>query len=149
MRAAAAEALAALSRDARTVTVEPARGDHVEAGLRARLRSALADELARLGYVVGEEPGPFAFRLTPSLLLVDATRGEDGSRVEVRASVVATDVAGQVAAMVEGGARASAPSASAPAGPLWAQAIDAAARDLAEDLARRLREHAPAREAQP
>jgi hypothetical protein len=80
----------------------------------------------------------FGFRLQPKMLLMEV---QNGGSVEVKASVVALDPKGRVAAMVEGGARARSASGAAPPTPstaLEAQALEAAARSLVEDLAPRL-----------
>jgi carbon monoxide dehydrogenase subunit G len=65
-------------------------------------------------------------------------QGAGETRVEVRASVIAVDRQGGIAAMIEGGARARTAARGAPAAQLTSRALDAAAKSLAEDLAGRL-----------
>jgi hypothetical protein len=117
----------------------------VRAGLAqseaAALHAALAAQLARHGFsVVGAGEGA-GYRLKPAVLLLEVTPSGTGLRVEVKASVIAIDGQGRIAAMVEGGARARTASAGAASQQLAAQALDAAARNISEDLARRLLEN--------
>ncbi len=105
---------------------------------RTALREALGRHLGRRGFQVLDTGKRYAYRLQPKLLLFDV---QDGASVEVKASVVAVDPKGRVAAMVEGGARAKGAAGAKPAtapGTLEAQALEAAARSLVEDLAPRL-----------
>ncbi len=149
VRAVAAAAVIALERSARTFALGPVEGGELEASLRERLRQGLLSELVGLGFVAQEGQEEVAFRLRPSVTAATDDLDGGGSRIEVHARVVALDPAGRTAAMVEGGARASAPAALADPSPLWEQAIDAAAHDLAEALAPRMREHAPTDGAAP
>lgn len=128
----------------RVLLLEEVKGDAGTAGSRAALREAITRHLGRRGFQVLEGGKRFAFRLQPRLLLVDV---QMGSSVEVKASVVALDGKGRVAAMVEGGARVKGGPPPTPAGAasaLEAQALEAAARSLVEDLAPRLVQHGPA-----
>jgi hypothetical protein len=80
------------------------------------------------------------YRLKPSLLRLDVEEGGGATIIAVRASLVAVDGAGRMAAMLEGGARLKA-TGRLPGGALErysARAVDAAARTLCEDLAGRL-----------
>ena len=120
---------------ARIVTVEVVRGNQGTPMARTALREAIGRHLARRGFQVVEGGRNIAYRLQPTLLLLDS---HAGSSVEVKAAVVAVDRKGRTVAMVEGGARGGAPGA--PVAAVESQALEAAARSLAEDLARRLLE---------
>lgn len=124
----------------RVVIVDEVRGNQGTPEARAALREALGRHLGRRGFQVVEGAKRFSFRLQPNLLLMDV---QNGTNVEVKASVVALDRKGKVAAMVEGGARVKGGVAGTPAtrgSALEAQALEAAARSLVEDLAPRLLE---------
>ncbi len=138
VRAAATGSLDDVSRGGRTVALEEGPGGKGDARARAKLRDALAVQLARRGFEVvgaGEEAG---FRLRASLLRLDEARMGPWLQVEVKASVVVTDTKGRNAAMIEGGARARTAASDPNAGEISGQALDAAARELSEDLAHRL-----------
>ncbi len=139
VRSAAARALDEILRGARTVSLEEVQGGRGDAPARGRFHDALAVQLQRHGFAVvagGEDVG---YRLKPSVLLLEHAQNGAWLSVEVKASVIAIDGQGRIAAIVEGGARAktATPGASAH---LTGQAFDAAARSLSEDLARRLLE---------
>jgi len=141
VRQAAARALDEVLSGARSVTIDAVQGDKGDAATRSRLRDALAGELARRGFAVVAGGGEGAYRLKPTVLLLEVSQGSGAVSVQVKASVVAVDRQGRVSAMVEGGARAEASLRSGPPGQLTAQVLDAAARNISEDLARRLLEH--------
>jgi hypothetical protein len=124
-------------RSARSVVLDDVAGSGGDARARSALRSALAAHLARRGFsLVGADGG---WTLKPAVLAVDVRDGGGALTVEVKASVMAIDGEGHVAAMVEGRARARAAGAPpASAAPITAKALDAAAASICEDLARRL-----------
>ncbi len=102
---------------------------------RAPMRDALAVHLRERRYKVGDDG---EFRLKPTVH-VDVDRDGPRTVIAVKASVVLVDHDGRVD-MVESSARASV-TGSIPDGRLpayAARAIDAAARNLTEDLAARL-----------
>lgn len=121
----------------RAVVVEPVQGDRGTAASRAALREAIARHVRRQGFHVVDGGKSVAYRLRPTVLALDS--GAAGS-VEVKASLVALDRRGRVAAMVEGGARTTGAAPGSAAAVVEAQAIEAAARSIAEDLAHRLAE---------
>ncbi len=140
VREVAARAMEEAARGARSVVLEEVQGGQGDARARGALRAALATHLARQGFAVMESDEPVGWRLKPSVLALDVQQSGTHLRVEVKASVIAVDGAGRIAAMVEGGARAR---ALGPGGAQWqlaSQALEAAARSIAEDLARRLLE---------
>jgi hypothetical protein len=137
VRAAAARALEDLARGARAVTVEAVPAGTGDAAARTALRAALVVQLQRRGFAVLDEGEP-GFRLKPALLRVQVQQAGGELRVEVRASVVAIDRHGGIAAMIEGGARAKTATRGAAPALLTGRALDAAAASLAQDLAGRL-----------
>ncbi|HUK66421.1 MAG TPA: HEAT repeat domain-containing protein [Anaeromyxobacteraceae bacterium] len=137
VRESARHALDQILRGARSVAIEPVEGGRVDARLRERLRQTLAAELERHGFAVSGPREEAGYRLKPTILLLDEGKDAGGLHVEVKTSLIAVDGRGEVAAMVEGGARAEAP-APATSVELAGKALDAAARSLSEDLARRL-----------
>jgi HEAT repeat protein len=140
VRSAAAQALDAIVRGARTVSVEAVRGEKGDPDARRRLHGALTDQLQQHGFDVVDVEAEAGYRLKPSMLLFEQAQSGNGMTVEVKASVIAVDGTGGIAAIVEGGARART-AASAQAAPrLTGQALEAAARSISEDLARRLLE---------
>jgi hypothetical protein len=139
VREVASRALDELVRGARTVVVEEVQGSG-DAVSRAALQRALVAELPRRGFTVVDGGADAGYRLRPAVLRVELARNGSGTRVEVKASVVAIERGGRIAAMVEGGARARTGAGGAPAADLQAQALAAAAGSLCEDLARRLLE---------
>lgn len=102
---------------------------------RAPMRDALTAHLRERGYQVGDDG---EFRLKPTVK-VDVDRDGPKTVIAVKASVVLVDRDGRVD-MVESSARASVTGTIAEARlPAYAaRAIDAAARNLTEDLAARL-----------
>ena len=125
----------------RTVTLGPVLGDRGTPEARAALREALARHLRRRGFSVVDAPGTSVrYRLQPTVLVLDGAGASAGTHIEVKASIVALDRRGRIAAMVEGGARATSATPGAASANLEAQAVEAAARNLAEDLARRILE---------
>jgi hypothetical protein len=106
---------------------------------RAALRAALERNLSERGFVVVERGG---IRLKPSVLKIDVDAKGGKTTIAVKASLVAVDDDGRMAAMLEGGARLSA-SGTIPEKKLAAysaKALDAAAKTLCEDLAAKLGE---------
>jgi hypothetical protein len=109
-----------------------------------RARQALHDSIARhlkgRGYAVVETGG--GYRIKPSVLRLDVDTAGGRTTIAVRASLVAVDGKGRMAAILEGGARLRASGAIADAAldRYSVQALDAAARTLCDDLARRLGE---------
>jgi hypothetical protein len=105
---------------------------------RDAFRESIAKHLRARGYDVVE--GGEGYRLKPSLLRVEVEEGSGSTVIAVKASLVAVDGTGRMAAMLEGGARLKATGRLA-RGALEdysARAVDAAARTLCEDLAGRL-----------
>ena len=141
VRGAATMALDGVLRGARTVTIDLVQGEKGNAAARTRLRDALSGELARRGFAVVARGGEGGYRLKPAVLLLEESESGGAVRVQVKASVVAVDAQGRVSARIEGGARAEARAKGGPPGQLVAQVLDAAARNISEDLARRLLEH--------
>lgn len=141
VRAAARRALDDLEQGARRVVLEECGGTAGDARARSALHGALAAQLARRGFslVASGQPGGAGWRLKPAVLSVDVHHGGGTLRVEVKASVIAVDANGRIAAMVEGGARARSPGAPpASAAPMAAKALEAAASSICDDLATRL-----------
>lgn len=130
VRTAAQNALAALGPIA--IAIEEPTGPGLA---RAPMRQALAVHLRRHGYEVGADG---EIHLKPVVKL-DVDRNGSKTVIAVKASVVLVDGDGRMD-LVESSARASVTGAI-PDGKLAAyasRAIDAAARDLTEDLAARL-----------
>lgn len=130
VRTAAKHALDALGPPA--VSIDEPTGP---TSARAPMREALAAHLKDRGYQVGTEG---EYRLKPTVK-VEVDRNGTKTVIAVKASVVLVDGDGRVD-MVESAARASVTGAI-PEGKLSAyaaRAIDAAARNLTEDLAARL-----------
>jgi len=141
VRQAAARALADLARAGAvgTVAIEVTTGKVGESA-RVAFGESLARHLSQRGFKVVEAGEPAAYRIKPSVLALEMD--EDGGRlsIAVKASAVAVDAQGRMAAMLEGGARLRASGASPSArGQLSVRALDAAARTLSEDLAARLK----------
>ncbi len=106
---------------------------------REALRRAISAELKERGYAVVDRGG---MRLKPSVLKVDVDSRAGKTVIAVKASLVAVDDDGRMAAMLESGARLSA-SGAIPEGKLGtysAKALEAAAKTLCEDLAAKLGE---------
>jgi hypothetical protein len=136
VRKAAAKALEDLGP--LSFSIEEAGGAGT-AAVRASLRDALGRFLKERGYAVVDTGG---MRLKPSVIRVDVDAKGGKTVISVKASLVAVDDDGQMAAMLEGGAKLSAsgtiPEAKLPA--YSAKALEAAARTLCEDLAAKLGE---------
>jgi HEAT repeat protein len=140
VREVAGLALGAVQRGARAVVLEEAQGDAGGARVRALLRAGLAAQLGRRGFALVDTAASAAYRLKPAVLQVDLSHTGGGTQVEVKVSLIAVGRGGRIAAMVEGGARASTSAASGANAQLESQAVAAAAGSLCEDLARRLLE---------
>lgn len=137
VRAAAKRSLAdLLAASGRAVALEEPQG-RGDAATRGALKEALARHLRRQGFAVVPAGDLAGWRLKPAVLAVEVSRGGGKISVAVKASVVAVDSQGRMAAMVEGGARLRA--ARGAEKQLAARALDAAAGTLSEDLAARLR----------
>lgn len=109
------------------------------ASSREALRRAIGAQLKERGFAVIDRGG---VRLKPSVLKVDVDAKGGKTVIAVRASLVAVDDDGRMAAMLEGGARLSA-TGIIPEGKLAAysaKALEAAAKTLCEDLAAKLGE---------
>jgi hypothetical protein len=106
---------------------------------RQALRTALGRRLQEAGFRVQGDGG---LRIKPSIVKLDAERAGEKTVVAIRAELVAVEVGGRMAAMLEGGARLSAAGALGE-GVLAAisrRAVDVVAKVLADDLAARLGE---------
>jgi hypothetical protein len=136
VRSAAARALEGLGPPAFSIE-EPAGAGGAHA--RGALRDALARQLRDRGWAVVDRGG---MRLKPSVLRVDVDEDRGKTVIAVRASLVAVDGEGRMAAILEGGARLSANGAipEKRLGTYAAKALEAAARTLCEDLAEKLGE---------
>lgn len=106
---------------------------------REALRRAIAAQLKERGFEVLARGG---MRLKPSVLRVDVDSKAGKTVIAVRASLVAVDDDGRMAAMLEGGARLSATGnvPESKLGAYSAKALEAAAKTLCEDLAAKLGE---------
>jgi hypothetical protein len=140
VRAAAAQALDAILRGARTVSVDAVQGGKGDTDARERLHGALAVQLQQHGFAVVDGGAEAGYRLKPSVLLLEQAQSGSWMTVEVKASVIAIDGQGRIAAIVEGGARAKTAASGVAGARLRGQALEAAARSISEDLARRLLE---------
>ncbi len=141
VRKAAARALADLARAGAvgTVTIEATQGKGGESA-RTAFGESLARHLSQRGFKVLESGERAAYRIKPSLIALEVNENGGKVSIAVKASAVAVDAQGRMAAMLEGGARLRASGASAAArGQLSVRALDAAARTLSEDLAARLK----------
>jgi hypothetical protein len=136
VRGAAARALEDLGPLAFSIE-EP--GGTGGAHARVALRDALERQLRDRGWEVVARGG---MRLKPSVLKVDVDADGEKTVIAVRASLVAVDGEGRMAAMLEGGARLSANGAipERRLGAYAAKALEVAARTLCEDLAAKLGE---------
>ncbi len=138
VRGAARKSLAdLLAASGRAVALEEPQGRAGDAAARGALREALARHLRRQGFAVVAAGDPAGWRLKPAVLAVEVSHGGGKISVAVKASVLAVDSQGRMAAMVEGGARLRASGGGEKQ--LAARALDAAAGTLSEDLAARLR----------
>jgi len=106
---------------------------------REALRKAIAIQLKERGYALVDRGG---VRLKPSVLKVDVEAKAGKTVIAVRASLVAVDDDGKMAAMLEGGAKltASGTIPEARIGAYSAKALEAAAKTLCDDLAAKLGE---------
>ncbi len=142
VREAAAQALEELdARGARRITIEEVQGRGGDAARRA-LHAALSRHLAHRGFAVVDSGDHAAWRIKPSVLAVDVLDDDGRTTIAVRASAVAVDGQGRMAAMIESAARLKASGGGLGAArerELSTRALDAAARTLSEDLAARLR----------
>jgi hypothetical protein len=116
-------------------SIEKTGGKAGHDSTRRAFRESIARHLRARGYEVVE--GGEGYRLKPSLLRVDVEEGGGTTVIAVKASLVAVDGTGRMAAMLEGGARLKATGrlASGAVEAYAARAVDAAARTLCEDLA--------------
>jgi hypothetical protein len=134
VRTASTRTLAELSP---AFVIEQASGRGADEATREALRDAIARHIRSRGWSVVERGG---MRLKPSVLQVAV--GEQGGKtvIAVKASLVAVEGDGRMAAMLESGARLSASGAvpDAKVSAYAAKAIDAAAQTLCDDLASRL-----------
>jgi hypothetical protein len=106
---------------------------------REALRKAIAVQLKERGYALVDRGG---VRLKPSVLKVDVEAKAGKTVIAVRASLVAVDDDGKMAAMLEGGAKltASGTIPEARIAAYSAKALEAAAKTLCDDLAAKLGE---------
>ncbi len=143
VRAAAARALADLGgRQARgrVLAIEDTQGTAGDSAAREVLREALERKLAQRGFSVVKAGEDATYRIKPSMLSLEVAETGDKILIDVRASAVAVDDSGRMAAMIEGSARLKAQGGSRAArAQLSARAINAAADTLSDDLAARLR----------
>lgn len=120
-------------------SIEEPAGTAGGAAARSALRDAISRHLRDRGFTVAERG---RMRLKPSMLRVDVNAKGGRTVIAVRASLVAVEPDGRMAAMLESGARLSAngpvPESKLPG--YSAKAIDAAARTLCEDLAAKVEE---------
>lgn len=140
VRAAAQRALAELlAANSRAVALDDPQGRAGDEAARAALKDSLTRHLRRQGFAVVGATEPAGYRLKPSVLELEISSAGGRTIIAVKASVVAVDSQGKMAAMVEGGARLRATGGSIGSAQLAARALDAAALTLSEDLAARLR----------
>ncbi len=120
--------------------VEETAGSAGSPRARQELRDAIARHLKDRGFAVVDAGG--GYRIKPSVLRLDVDTAGGKTVIAVRASLIAVDGRGRMAAMLEGGARlkASGGIADAAIDRYSLQAVDAAARTLCDDLAERLGE---------
>ncbi|HUL60709.1 MAG TPA: HEAT repeat domain-containing protein [Anaeromyxobacteraceae bacterium] len=142
VREAAARALAewpAAVEGVLAFVIEEPAGDAGGAPARQALRDAIARHLRERGFAVVDSGG--GYRIKPSVLRLDVETADGKTVIAVRASLIAVDRGGRMTAMLEGGAklRASGAVAQAALDRYSAQALDAAARTLCDDLAAKLR----------
>ncbi len=141
VRQAATRALGDLARAGAvgTVAIEATQGKGGESA-RTAFGECLARHLSSRGFRVVDAGERAAYRIKPSLLALDVNENGGKVAIAVKASAVAVDAQGRMAAMLEGGARLRASGASPAArGQLSVRALDAAARTLSEDLAAKLK----------
>lgn len=136
VRRAAAKALVELGPLA--FSIEQPQGAGTEQA-REALQRAIVAQLKERGFTVIESGG---VRLKPSILKLDVDAKGGKTVIAVRASLVAVDDDGKMAAMLESAAKLSATGTipEAKVGTYAARAIEATARTLCEDLAAKLGE---------
>jgi len=145
VRSTATGALAELAQRLRTrarpVAIEEVRGAGTAAA-RGALRDALTRHLAERGFPPAPPGDEAALRLKASVLSLDVAEAGGRVTIDVKASAVAVEPGGRMAAMSEGaahlrtqGSRLSREKEEQ----LAARAIDAAARMLSDELAAELR----------
>ncbi|HEX9243283.1 MAG TPA: HEAT repeat domain-containing protein [Anaeromyxobacter sp.] len=119
-------------------SIEETRGAG-SAATRDALRQAIAAQLKGRGFAVVDRGGVV---LKPSVMKLDVDAHGGKTTIAVKATLVAVDDDGKMAAMLESGAKLSAtgviPDAKIPA--YSARALEAAAKTLCEDLAAKLGE---------
>lgn len=144
VRAAAEKALAAfagpgpIGPDSIAVLIEEATGKG-DASVRREFRDSLERHLREQGFNVVARGQRYV--LKPSVLRIEIEKSDGKTVIAVRASLVAVDRRGGMAAMLESGARLKAVgSATGSMVPKYtAKAMDAAARTLTDDLKGRLK----------
>jgi HEAT repeat protein len=139
VRKAAARALAQLGREAtqgRAVSLEQAEGKGVDSKALAALNESLGRHLVSRGFAVLSAGSDAPYRLKPSILELEVNNGDGRVIIAVKASVIAISRDGRME-LLQSGARLKASSGSSEK--LTARALDAIAKDLAEDLANKLR----------
>jgi HEAT repeat protein len=145
VRTTASEALKELSDRVRTrarpVAIEEVQGAASPA-LRTALRDSLVRHLAERGFPAAPPGDDRALRLKASVLAVDVSESGGKVSIDVKASAVAVEPGGRMAAMSEGaahlrtqGTRLSREKEEQ----LAVRALDAAARMLSDELAAELR----------
>lgn len=139
VRKAAARALAEMEKGAthgHAVALERAEGKGVDSKALDALNESLARHLVSRGFAVLPANTDAPYRLKPSVLELDVNTGEGRVIIAVKASVIAISRDGRME-LLQSGARLKASSGSSEK--LTARALDAIAKDLAEDLANKLR----------
>lgn len=140
VREAATRALAAIDAagfsTGKVLSIEEPTGGGGK-GAHDLLAAALAMRLKEKGWAVAyPAKGKSAYRLKPSLLSYEREGGA-AYATGIKASVIAVDSHGQVAALVEAGARLKAGSANTAEGER--RLFEAVAKNLSEDLLSKLR----------
>ena len=136
VRRAAAKAVAELGPLAFSVEETAGSGS---AQAKDALRGAIGARLKERGFAVVDKGG---MRLKPSVLKIEVDAKGGKTVIAVKASLVAVDDDGRMAAMLESSAKLSA-SGTIPEGKIGlysGKALEAAARTLCEDLAAKLGE---------
>jgi hypothetical protein len=140
VREAAARGLSELreSRAPMTFTIEEPSGEAGGPPARAALRESIEKHLREGGYPVVDGG---AYRLKPAVLALDVDEHAGRTVIAVKATLIAIDGQGRMAAMLESGARLKAGGVirDGAVSRYAAAALDAAAKTLCEDLAARLR----------
>lgn len=138
----AAEELSGPAPGAVAFFVEETAGGVGTAHAREALRASIEKHLRDHGFTVADAGTGAGYHVKPSVLRVDVGTAGGKTTVAVRASLIAVDGKGRMAAMLEGGARLAASGAVADSAVdrYSVMALDAAARTLCDDLAQRLGE---------